>query len=120
MSLLFILLNSNRARLYAAGVPISNTKTVVLSPTNALLKKQVRSWRSDITVFHTSSVGVNCKNGMMACGLNISISVLSELSTAQRNGTTTQTAARQAMVIAMNLDTHFELRPRGFSTATLS
>src|ERR1700730_4618419 len=120
MSLLFILLNSNRARLYAAGVPISNTKTVVLSPTNALLKKQVRSWGSYITLFHTSSVGVNCKNGMSAPGLNISRSVLSELSIAQRNGTTTQTAARQAMAIAMNLDTHFELRQSGFSTATLS
>jgi hypothetical protein len=35
------------------------------------------------------------------------------------DGSTTQTAARQAMAIAMNLDTHFELRQSGFSTATL-
>src|SRR5246127_409636 len=113
MSLLFLLLNSNRARLYAAGVPISNTKTVVVSPTNALLKKQVRSWGSYITLFHTSNVGVNCKNGISAPGLNRSISFLSELSIAQRNGTTTQTVARQAIAIAMNLDIHFELRPTG-------
>jgi hypothetical protein len=35
------------------------------------------------------------------------------------NGTTTQTAARHAIAIAINLDTHFEFRHNGFSTATL-
>ena len=39
---------------------------------------------------------------------------------AQRNGTATQTAARQAIAIAMNLDSHFELRQSTFSTAAFS
>jgi hypothetical protein len=56
---------------------------------------------------------------MMAPGLNLSISVLSELPTAQRNGTATQTAARQPIAITINLDIHFELRQSEFSTATL-
>jgi hypothetical protein len=41
-----------------------------------------------------------------------------ELSTAQRNGITTQTAASQAIAIKTSFDTHFELRHSTLSTGT--
>src|SRR5258708_19538137 len=67
-----------------------------------------------------SSLGVNCKNGIIAPGLNISASDFSELSTAHRNGTATQIAANPAIVITMAFDVHLELRHSTFSTAKFS
>jgi hypothetical protein len=63
-----------------------------------------------------SSLGVNCRNGIIAPGLKISASDLIELSNAHKNGIVTQITARPAIVIAMAFDAHFELLHSTFST----
>src|ERR1700751_3640376 len=114
MSRLFIL-NSNRAKLYAAGVPNRSTSKVVPTPTRALLNRQFNACGSPRTSLQVSKVGVNCRNGIRASDLNMSAGVLNELSIAQRKGTSTQMLAKQAITMMTAFDPFLELVQSKFS-----
>src|SRR5260221_1324433 len=94
---------------------MTKTNSVVPTPTSALLNKQLRTCGSSTTNFHASSVGVKFRNGMMAPGLNMSAWVFKELTMAQINGTTTQTAARHSFTITNSFDYHIEFSQSRFS-----
>src|SRR5215469_9639719 len=118
MSRLFIL-NSNRAKLYAAGVPKRSTSKVVPTPTKALLNRQFNACGSPKTSVHVSNVGVNCRNGINEPGLKISAGVLKELSIAQRKGTTTQMLAKHAITIITAFEPFLELVQSKFSMSVV-
>ena len=61
--------------------------------TTQLLMNALVVCGSASTSLHESSVGWNCRNGMKAPSSKVSVSVLTELTAAQRNGTRVNTDA---------------------------